>query len=103
MVGVGRKILERLLDRYDPQNSLYRWLLNFCYMTIDRFPDGVPAAIASIRHSSMRFMARAGTPRAPHIPICCSKIRRKSWASTPSTQARALPSRILMAMAGSIS
>ena len=37
------EIFERLLDRYDPQNPLYRWLLNFCYMTIDRFPDGVPA------------------------------------------------------------
>jgi len=37
------KVLERLLDQYDPPNSLYRWLLNFCYMTIDRFPEGVPA------------------------------------------------------------
>jgi hypothetical protein len=31
-----------LLDRYDSENRLYRWLLNFNYMTMGRFPDGVP-------------------------------------------------------------
>ena len=30
------------LDRYDPDNRLYRWLLNFDYMTLGNFPDGVP-------------------------------------------------------------
>jgi hypothetical protein len=37
------RTFERLLDRYDPQNRLYQWLLNFSYMTINRFPEGVPA------------------------------------------------------------
>jgi hypothetical protein len=33
---------EALLDHYDPTNRLYQWLLNFNYMTLDRFPEGVP-------------------------------------------------------------
>ncbi|HEY7214961.1 MAG TPA: CRTAC1 family protein [Thermoanaerobaculia bacterium] len=32
----------RLLDRYDPDDRLYRWLLNFSAMTIQEFPQGVP-------------------------------------------------------------
>ncbi len=35
-------LLTRLLDEYDSENRLYRWLLNFSYMTINRFPQGVP-------------------------------------------------------------
>ena len=35
--------LRKLLERYDSESSLYRWLLNFCYMTIDGYPDQVPA------------------------------------------------------------
>jgi FG-GAP-like repeat/ASPIC and UnbV/FG-GAP repeat len=31
-----------LLDRYDPTNRLYQWLLNFNYMALGRFPEGVP-------------------------------------------------------------
>lgn len=31
-----------LLDRYDSSNRLYQWLLNFNYMTLGRFPEGVP-------------------------------------------------------------
>lgn len=34
---------QKLLENYDESNLLHRWLLNFCYMTINRFPDGVPA------------------------------------------------------------
>jgi hypothetical protein len=37
------KIFERLLDRYDPSNRLYQWLLNFNYMTAGGFPQEVPA------------------------------------------------------------
>lgn len=33
---------QALLDRYDPANRLYQWLLNFNYMTLGRFPEGVP-------------------------------------------------------------
>jgi VCBS repeat protein/ASPIC/UnbV protein len=33
----------RLLDRYDPDNPLYRWLLDFTSMTLGRYPAGVPA------------------------------------------------------------
>ncbi|MEQ1947920.1 MAG: CRTAC1 family protein [Bryobacteraceae bacterium] len=36
------KTFEQLLDRYDASNPLYRWLLNFSYMTINEFPAGVP-------------------------------------------------------------
>jgi len=32
---------ERLLDRYAPEERLYRWLLNFAHMTLDTFPEGV--------------------------------------------------------------
>ena len=35
-------LFQELLDRYDSANRLYRWLLNFNYMTIGKFPDGVP-------------------------------------------------------------
>ena len=34
---------ERLLDKYDSENRLYRWLLNFSYMTIGGYPDQVPS------------------------------------------------------------
>lgn len=36
------KLFEELLDRYDRTNRLYQWLLNFCYMTVDGFPQEVP-------------------------------------------------------------
>jgi hypothetical protein len=36
------KLFERLLDNYDKKNRLYQWLLNFCYMTINGFPQDVP-------------------------------------------------------------
>jgi hypothetical protein len=36
------KILEKLLDRYDRDNRLYQWLLNFNYMTVNGFPQEVP-------------------------------------------------------------
>ena len=37
------RVFEKLLDEYDSQNTLYRWLLNFSHMTLGDFPDGVPA------------------------------------------------------------
>jgi hypothetical protein len=37
------KLFERLLDTYDQKNDLYQWLLNFSYMTINAFPQEVPA------------------------------------------------------------
>lgn len=37
------RLYQRLLDHYDPKNELYRWLLNFSYMALGRFPEGVPA------------------------------------------------------------
>lgn len=40
------KTLERLLDRYGAEGSdarLYRWLLNFAYMTVGGYPAEVPA------------------------------------------------------------
>lgn len=36
-------VFERLLDEHDPEDRLYRWLLNFNYMTVGGFPDRVPA------------------------------------------------------------
>ena len=36
------EVYQRLLDDYDPENGLYRWLLNFSYITLGEFPDGVP-------------------------------------------------------------
>ena len=33
---------QMLLDRYDSGNRLYQWILNFNYMTLGRFPEGVP-------------------------------------------------------------
>lgn len=36
------QLFERLLDRYDAADAVYRWLLNFSYMTVDGFPDEVP-------------------------------------------------------------
>lgn len=36
------KIFEKLLDRYDHDNRLYQWLLNFNYMTVNGFPQEVP-------------------------------------------------------------
>ncbi|HMG74274.1 MAG TPA: CRTAC1 family protein [Pyrinomonadaceae bacterium] len=36
------KLFEKLLDRYDHQNRLYQWLLNFNYMTVNGFPQEVP-------------------------------------------------------------
>ncbi len=35
-------LFERLLDHYDPEDRLYRWLLNFCYMTVGGYPQEVP-------------------------------------------------------------
>ena len=35
-------VFQRLLDEYDDENRLYRWLLNFCYMTVGGFPEEVP-------------------------------------------------------------
>lgn len=37
------EIFEQLLDEYDSDNTLYRWLLNFSYMTLGEFPSGVPS------------------------------------------------------------
>ncbi|HYL05000.1 MAG TPA: hypothetical protein VE075_03115, partial [Thermoanaerobaculia bacterium] len=37
------RLLERLLDRYRPDDPLYRWLLSFSAMTVDGFPGEVPA------------------------------------------------------------
>jgi hypothetical protein len=37
------RLLERLLDRYRPDDPLYRWLLNFSAMTVNGFPGEVPA------------------------------------------------------------
>jgi len=36
------QLFEKLLDHYDKDNRLYRWLLNFNYMTINGFPQDVP-------------------------------------------------------------
>ena len=36
-------LFERLLRHHDSDNRLYRWLLNFCYMTVGGFPHEVPA------------------------------------------------------------
>jgi FG-GAP-like repeat/ASPIC and UnbV len=36
------KIFEKLLDKYDGENRLYQWLLNFNYMTAGGFPQEVP-------------------------------------------------------------
>jgi VCBS repeat protein len=39
------RLFARLLDRYQPDAAsarLYRWLLNFCYMTVGGFPKEVP-------------------------------------------------------------
>jgi hypothetical protein len=35
-------LFQRLLDKYDNSNYLYRWLLNLSYMAIHEFPEGVP-------------------------------------------------------------
>ncbi|MEO6195787.1 MAG: CRTAC1 family protein [Thermoanaerobaculia bacterium] len=43
--GLSRRAAQvwtRLLDRYAPDDDLYRWLLNFSLMTVDEFPAGVP-------------------------------------------------------------
>ncbi len=70
-------LFEELLDRHDPENRLYRWLLNFSYMTVDGFPDGVPerhliqtpfirrfygeaADESARRHHELVFVERAG-------------------------------------------
>lgn len=37
------KLFERLLDTYDTEDRLYRWLLNFNYMTVNGWPQEVPA------------------------------------------------------------
>lgn len=37
------KLFEKLLDDYNEDNRLYRWLLNFNYMTVNGFPQEVPA------------------------------------------------------------
>lgn len=36
------RLFQRLLDKYDHSNYLYRWLLNLSYMTIQGFPQDVP-------------------------------------------------------------
>ena len=36
------ELFEKLLDDYDSNSTLYRWLLNFSYMTLGEFPAGVP-------------------------------------------------------------
>ncbi|VAW99274.1 hypothetical protein MNBD_GAMMA21-2718 [hydrothermal vent metagenome] len=36
------RIFEKLLSKYDSGNLLYKWLLNFSYMTINQFPAHVP-------------------------------------------------------------
>lgn len=36
------RLFQRLLEKYDDANYLYRWLLNLSYMTIHEFPEGVP-------------------------------------------------------------
>jgi hypothetical protein len=36
------KLFQRLLDKYDHSNYLYRWLLNLSYMTLQEFPQEVP-------------------------------------------------------------
>jgi hypothetical protein len=35
-------LFEHLLDKYDSENRLYQWLLNFCHMTTDTYPEAVP-------------------------------------------------------------
>ena len=35
-------VFQRLLDEFDDKNDLYRWLLNFSYMTVGGFPGEVP-------------------------------------------------------------
>ncbi len=37
----ARELFHRLRDE-DPDNRVYQWLLNFTYMTLGEFPDGVP-------------------------------------------------------------
>ena len=37
------QLFTRLLDRYDDDDPLYRWLLNFSFMTVGGFPGEVPA------------------------------------------------------------
>ena len=39
---IAAKLFETLLDNYDETNRLYQWLLNFCYMTVNAFPQDVP-------------------------------------------------------------
>jgi FG-GAP-like repeat/ASPIC and UnbV len=36
------KIFEKLLDKYDSENRLYQWLVNFNYMTAGGFPQEIP-------------------------------------------------------------
>jgi hypothetical protein len=55
------ELFEELLDRYDGSNPVYRWLLNFSYMTLDAFPDEVPAAYRLDRHFVEKLY---GTPGA---------------------------------------
>lgn len=40
--GMAQRTLQRLLERYAPDNRLYQWLLNFSHMTLNTFPQGVP-------------------------------------------------------------
>jgi FG-GAP-like repeat/ASPIC and UnbV len=49
------KLFERLLDNYDKENRLYRWLLNFSYMTINGFPQDVPSAYLIHSHFTESF------------------------------------------------
>ena len=36
------RLFEKLLDNYDSNNGLYRWLLNFNYMVVNGYPQQVP-------------------------------------------------------------
>ena len=40
--GDAAELFLRLLEKYDSENRLYRWLLNFCHMATGDFPGGVP-------------------------------------------------------------
>jgi hypothetical protein len=54
------KLFEQLLDRYDSNNYLYRWLLNFCYMTVGGFPQDVPPAYAPHDDFIETFYGKSG-------------------------------------------
>ena len=70
------ELFQRLLDEYNPDDPLYRWLLNFSLMTVGDFPArvpepygvdspftdffyGEPAKAAAERHQHLSFAERA--------------------------------------------